>query len=83
MCPSDEAAVRRCLPELKREGALPDDLPAMASGESLQRLEDLERAHISKALSLNDNSIQSCADILGVTPRVLGTKMKKLGIEVS
>ena len=81
--PLDEAAVRRCLPELKREGALPADMPKQPEAASLISLEDLERNHIRQALTQCGGSVQDCADRLGVTPRVLGTKIKKLGIDVS
>ena len=76
--PSTRSAVRRCLPELKREGALPADIPAATDGAKspLQSLEELERSHIEKALAQCKGSVQP-APTSWASPRVLGTKLKK------
>ncbi|NIP38452.1 MAG: GAF domain-containing protein [Candidatus Dadabacteria bacterium] len=64
---------------------IPKDLfgPAISSGESYQKLDDLERNHILQ--TLNDTGWRISGDngaakILGINPNTLRSKMQKLGI---
>ncbi|TVR14425.1 MAG: sigma-54-dependent Fis family transcriptional regulator [Planctomycetota bacterium] len=82
--PLDAAAVRRCLPELKREGALASDTggegPMLSEAQAMLTLEEMERQHLQRAWECCDGDKQRCADALGITPRMLWGRLRKFGL---
>lgn len=64
---------------------LPDDANIIvASSGPLATLEEMERTHIMKALKMTEGRVSGksgAAEILGIPPQTLYSKMKKLGIQ--
>jgi transcriptional regulator with GAF, ATPase, and Fis domain len=62
----------------------PGSGPAIASdGAALATLEEMEREHIRRALTTTDGKLYGpggSADLLGVNPNTLRSRMKKLGL---
>lgn len=89
--------VERLVIMAEKEEIVPDDLPPFMRGESFpadtavntnisadnlgNEVERLERRHIVQALKASNGVQQKASHILGITPRQLGYRIKKYGID--
>ena len=82
--PLDEHAVRRCLPELKRQsGAIAAEASAsheaaLPAASSDMTLADLERQHIIATLERCGDNKQQAAEALGISVRTLWNRLEAI-----
>ena len=61
-------------------------IPLPQTGEKLETMEEMERAHIMKVLKACNGRVSGsmgAADILNISAQTLYSKMKKLGIKTN